>query len=733
MSRILIVSNRLPLKISLKNDDLIVEPSVGGLATGMKSVHGSAKSKWIGWSGLSEETLTPSLKIKEQQALDKEDCIPVYLTDKEIERFYGGFSNNTIWPLFHYFTEFTDYSEKNWQSYYDVNKKFADVISENIREGDKLWIHDYHLLLLPKMVKERNPQTLIGFFLHIPFPSFEVFRILPWRKEILEGMLGADLLGFHTYNYERHFLSSVRRLLGFDISLNEIHLHDRTVIADSFPMGIDYDRFHNAALKKSEREKSDIIKSIEKHSMLIPGIKLILSIDRLDYTKGIANRLRAFELFLQRYPEFKEKVTLVMLVVPSRSNVEQYKLMKKEVDELVGMINGKYSTINWAPVWYFYRALPFESLVDLYVSCQVALLTPIRDGMNLVAKEYVASKVDKKGVLILSEMAGAAQEMSEAFIINPNSYGEIADAIKDALLMPESEQEKSIGIMQRRLIRYNVENWAADFLRALSKIESLQNSYLSKKLTPAIENDVIAKYKKARRRILFLDYDGTLVGFKNKPEDAFPDKDLLGLIDSLCEDEKNKVVLISGRDRDFFEKWFNNKKYNLVVEHGVWFKEPGKEWQMYESRNTDWKELIASVLEFYVDRTPGTFIEEKNFSLVWHYRKADPELGTIRANELKDELSSLIANLDIEVLEGHKVIEVKNSGINKGRAATRILNNTPYDFILGMGDDWTDEYLFKELPESAVTIKVGLHYTAALYNIESPLKVRSLLEQFSKT
>lgn len=736
MSRILIVSNRLPVQISITKNEFDVQPSVGGLATGMKSVHGSANSEWIGWSGLNEDLLTHSLKVKEQRALKKENCIPVYLNEEEIEGFYSGFSNNTIWPLFHYFTEFTDFSELNWHHYKAVNKKFADVISKNLKKGDKLWIHDYHLLLLPSLIKEKHPDVLIGFFLHIPFPSFEVFRILPWRKTILEGMLGADLIGFHTYNYERHFLSSVRRLLGFDISLNEIHLHNRTVIADSFPMGVDYERFHKAALRqrqKSVKDKSEIVKSIEKHLLLTPDFKLILSIDRLDYTKGIANRLRAFEYFLEKYPEFREKVTLVMLVVPSRSSVDQYILMKKEVDELVGMINGKYSTINWNPVWYFYRALPFENLIDLYISSEVALLTPIRDGMNLVAKEYVAAKIDKKGVLILSEMAGAAQEMSEAIIINPNSNEEIADALHDALVMPENEQIKSMRIMQQRLKRYNVENWAADFLRAMNKVQSIQENYLSKKINPAIQQEILNKFKRAEKRILFLDYDGTLVGFKSKPEDAFPDQELIALLDALAANKKNKVVLISGRDRPFFDKWFKTKKFSLVVEHGVWFKHPGKKWEIYESRNTEWKELISSVLEFYVDRTPGTFIEEKNFSLVWHYRKADPELGTIRANELKDELSSLIANLDIEVLEGHKVIEVKNSGINKGRAASRLLINSKYDFVLGVGDDWTDEYLFKELPTNAITIRVGLKYTSALYNIESPETVRTLLTEFSKS
>ncbi|MEJ2544016.1 MAG: trehalose-6-phosphate synthase, partial [Calditrichaceae bacterium] len=353
-----------------------------------------------------------------------------------------------------------------------------------IKPGDQLWIHDYQLLLVPQMVKKQRPDVQIGFFLHIPFPSFEVFRILPWRNEILEGLLGSDLIGFHTYNYERHFFSSVRRLLGYDINFNQINLKSRIVLADTFPMGIDYDHFHEAAILQQQRsikDKSSIQQELDKHLLLVPDIKLILSIDRLDYTKGIAPRLEVFEYFLNKYPEYMEKVTLVMLTVPSRSDVEEYQQMKSEIDELVGRINGKYSTINWTPVWYFYRSLPFENLVDLYTTCEVALLTPIRDGMNLVAKEYIASRIDKKGVLIISEMAGVAHEMSEALIINPNNFEEISDALNQALCMPEDEQIERNTIMQNRLKRYNVEKWSADFLMALGKVKELKNKSVSRK------------------------------------------------------------------------------------------------------------------------------------------------------------------------------------------------------------------------------------------------------------
>ncbi|PLX12296.1 MAG: bifunctional alpha,alpha-trehalose-phosphate synthase (UDP-forming)/trehalose-phosphatase [Marinilabiliales bacterium] len=735
MSKIIIVSNRLPLNIKIENDHLTIEPSVGGLATGMRSVHEAYESKWIGWTGLAEENLNSELRKKVNVAVEKEDCIAVDLSNEDVDLYYYGFSNKTIWPLFHYFTEFAEFKKEHWDAYCKVNQKFADVITKNCEKGDTIWIHDYQLLLLPQMIKDKCPDVSIGFFLHIPFPSYEVFRILPWRNELIEGMLGADLIGFHTYDYERHFFSSVRRLLGYEINFNKINIHNRIVKADSFPMGIDYDKFHNAALEhhsKSIRDKSDIQQQLDKHILNTPDIKLILSIDRLDYTKGIAKRLHAFEYFLEKYPEFQGKASLVMLAVPSRANVDQYQKMKSEIDELVGRMNGKFSTINWSPIWYFYRSFPFDNLIDLYTSCEIALLTPIRDGMNLVAKEFVASKVDKKGVLILSEMAGAVKEMSEALLINPQNYEQIADTLKKAIQMPEEEQIERNTIMQNRLQRYNIDRWASDFLNSLNKVLEDKAKYIAKEMSAAIVKKIQTAYNKAEKRIFFLDYDGTLVGFKDKPIDASPDKDLYGILDKLASNPKNEVVLISGRDKETFTQWFGNKNYTLIVEHGVWIKTPKDDWKLIEQMKIDWKENIKPIFEFYVDRTPGSFIEEKNYSFVWHYRKADPELGAIRANELKYDLSGLISNHNLEILEGNKVIEIKNSGINKGRAAMHKINNLHYDFIFGVGDDWTDEYLFHDLPAKAYTIRVGLKNTLAKYNVNEVKDVRGLLAKLSQ-
>jgi len=730
MQKLIIASNRLPIDIKIKENEIEVKPSVGGLATGMKSVYKSYDSVWIGWPGIEEETLNGPLKKKIDDALEKEKCKAVHLNHTEIEQYYYGFTNNTIWPLFHYFGQYTEHDQEQWEAFVEVNKKFAEQICKTVKSGDTVWVHDYHLLLVPQMIKECTSNVTIGFFLHIPFPSYELFRNLPWRKEILEGILGADLVGFHTFDYERHFLSCVRRLIGYDVDFNNVSIENRISKVEVFPMGIDYDRFHDMATElqgRSTKDRSKFHQEIDKHFLMTPERKIILSIDRLDYTKGIPNRLRAFERFLEKYPEYKEKASLIMLTVPSRTAVPQYKLLKSEVDELVGHINGKYGSINWTPVWYFYRSMPFENLIELYNSCEIALLTPLRDGMNLVAKEYIASKTDCKGVLILSEMAGAAKELGEAIIINPYNIEETADAIRDAYEMPVEYQKEMNSILQARLKRYNVIKWGEDFVQSLENMEEINNTTNGIKLTKTKEKIIVNSYKSSKTRKVFLDYDGTLVGFHKNPKQAKPDEELYKLLDGISSQKDTELILISGRDKETFEEWFGTKEYTLVTEHGLWFKEKNDKWELQANVDDSWKSMVRPVLEFFVDRTPGTFIEEKNYSLVWHFRKSDPELGIKRSLELKDELTSFVANHNLEILEGNKVIEVKISGVNKGIATQEILKESPAEFILCIGDDWTDEYMFEMLPDYATTIKVGIAHTKAKFTLKNHEEVRAFL------
>jgi trehalose 6-phosphate synthase/phosphatase len=725
MQRLLIVSNRLPLTIQERKGDLHVEPSVGGLATGLRSWYKSSPSLWIGWAGIGRKQIKRETDIMER--LLAENCHPVSLSQHDVEAYYHGMCNRTIWPLFHYFPLYAEYSEDFWQAYERVNTAFANVVSGIARPNDIIWIHDYHLMLVPKLLRERLPKATMGFFLHIPFPSFEIFRLLPWRKQILEGLLGADLVGFHTYDYTAHFLDSVHRLLGYEVAMGQTSVADRVVKADAFPMGINYEQYSNAA--QDPRVQAERKRFRKK----LGDCRVILSVDRLDYTKGIPQRLEAFSAFLDKNPKFKRKVIFVLLVVPSRTRVERYVQLKKQVDGLVGEINGKHGTIGWMPIWYLYRSLPFHHLAALYSLADVALVTPLRDGMNLVAKEYMTTKPDGKGVLILSETAGAAQELGEAIIINANNREELAQTLAKALEIPEQEQMERNRIMQNRLRRYDVVRWANEFMDKLLSTKKLQREKEEKVLTYEMQKQLASDFQKSNKALLLLDYDGTLVPFSPKPVEAMPRAKLLRLLKKLAKKPGTEVVLISGRDKDTLESWFGDLDVELVAEHGVWIKEKGGVWEAIENLTSDWKEEVYPILESWVDKTPGSFTEEKEFSLGWHYRKSNARLGELRARELKNNLSNTIADLDLQVLEGNKVVEVKNTDINKGHAASRSISREKWDFILALGDDWTDEDTFKALPSTAWSIKVGIGASAARFRLSSPSKATSLLRKMVRS
>jgi trehalose 6-phosphate synthase/phosphatase len=731
--RLIIVSNRLPFNAKVDGGELTFQPSPGGLVSGLasylqapsRSATLSGEYLWVGWPGISvDEPLKASLVKK---ANDDFFSYPVFLTEEQMEKFYLGFCNATIWPLFHYFPSYAIYEPAFWQQYKHINQSFADALDGVLRPDDVVWVHDYHLMLLPRLLKARHPRLSVGFFLHIPFPSHEVFRLLPgeWRRDILEGLLGADLVGFHTYEYTRHFLQSVLRILGYENHFSQVFTSNHPVKVDTFPMGIDFEKFSQAAVDGDiQRERREV-------EATLSDFKVVLSVDRLDYSKGISHRLEGFESFLETYPEYHGKVVLLMVVVPSRIGVRQYDRMKRQIEEMVGKINGRFGRVGWTPIVYQYRNVPFASLVALYTASDICLVTPLRDGMNLVAKEYVATRTDGSGALVLSEMAGSAKELPEAIVINPNNRNEIAQALKDALDTPLDEQKRRNRIMQNRLRRYDVKRWAEDFLSALAAARELQLRIEAKVLARDERDEIIRDYKAGERRALFLDYDGTLTPLARFPSMARPDEPRLALLAALAADPKNRIVIISGRDRQTLDNWFGALSLGLIAEHGAWIKEADRPWQLVKALDNRWKEQLLPILEIYTDRLPGAFIEDKENSVAWHYRLADPEQGGVRAAELVDHLDSLIAKTDLQVIQGSKVVEIRHAGVDKGNAALQWLAGNEYDFLLAIGDDATDEDLFRAMPASAATIRVGIAGTHARYNLRNSAEVMSLLEAFA--
>jgi len=603
---------------------------------------------------------------------------------------------------------------------------FCDELIEHIDESDTLWIHDYQLLLLPRMIREKIPNARIGFFLHIPFPSFELIRYLPWREEILAGMLGADLIGFHEYDYVRHFLSSVRRICGYEHNLSTFVVENRKIRVDAFPMGIDYDRYADSAKAPEVKEKIQLFNNND--------CKIIISVDRLDYTKGIFRRLEAYDWFLTRYPEYRGKVSLVTIAVPSRTTVEQYELLREEIERLVSRINGNYGTLDWTPVSYLYRGLPFEELTALYHVADVALITPLRDGMNLVAKEFVAAQHhnDQQGILILSEMAGAASELSEAIIVNPHHKEQVVNAIKQALEMPQEERRRRNGLIRSRISRYTISRWANDFFESLNDIKLQQDEQATKTFSGQLQEKTISEYTKAESRLLLLDYDGTLVPFAKLPEQAQPDPEIISVLKLLSENPKNEVVVISGRDKDTLHRWLGHLPLHLVAEHGSFFRFNSGDWKASIHGEEEWKGMIRPILDLYADRTAGSFVEEKESALVWHFRKSEPDLAKLRTQELKDALIMMTTNLNIGVHEGNKIVEVKSISINKGQAIRPWLEKRNWPFIFCFGDDYTDEDMFAVLPDSAVSCKIGSGPSNAKFRLGSPEHLRKFLSALSQ-
>lgn len=726
MSRLLTVSNRLPLSVTKKGDRLSFAPSVGGLATGLASLYKSRPSAWVGWPGIPSGRIDDAESKNICKTLAAENCYPVFLSRYELENYYHGFSNKTIWPLFHYFPLYAKYETSYWNVYRRVNEKFRDRILDIAEAEDEIWVHDYHLMLLPGLLRKALPGAAVGFFLHIPFPSSEIFRLLPWREEILEGLLGADVIGFHTHGYVHHFASSLRHISGHEYVEGRVDAGNRIVNVEAFPMGIDFEKWAGAA------EKAEIQKEVEKARKQLRGRKVIVAVDRLDYTKGIPQRLEAFELFLREHPEHRERCTLVMVAVPSRTAVETYAALKKRVDELVGKINGEFGTMGWVPIWYLYRSLPFENLAAFYCLADVALVTPVRDGMNLIAKEFLATKADGSGVLVLSELAGASQELSEALLVNPYHKEQIAASLAAALVMPKEEQRRRNEALRLRLRRYDVTRWAEQFLAALGRAKKGQIELAARRLPREARRRLRRDYRAAERRLLILDYDGTLVPFAPRPEYAQPDAGLIDLLKILSRDERNAVVILSGRPQKTLEMWLGFLDLALVAEHGAWIKERGKKWSPLEPLRDDWKTHLRPIIESYADSIPGSFVEEKDFSLSLHYRAADQELAALRTGQFKDDLFHETVNLGLEILEGNKVLEVRNADVNKGRAALRFLDRERWDFILAVGDDRTDEDVFDVLPPGAYSIKVKLEPSRAHFNVDSVSDARALLRQLAR-
>ena len=465
-NRLVVVSNRLPVKLEPREDEWAVQPGSGGLVTALEPILDQRGGLWIGWPGTSEKADIQK-PLESYCAKKAYDLQPVMLSSEEVDNYYYGFSNEVLWPLFHDFHSRCKFKQEYWDVYQKVNNKFAQQISQACKEDDTIWVHDYHLLCVAQKLKELGLHQKCGFFLHIPFPSPDIFCKLPWRFEILKSLTEYDLLGLQTWHDVQNFLICLERLdFNFNIQENKqiasLELSNKQIKVGAFPISIDFDHFANYPAAEEEQH---LISNLYN-----PGQngQIMLGVDRLDYSKGIPSRFEAVHTALSKYPDLKGKLSLIQIVVPSREHIPEYQQLKEEIERLVGEINGEFTTPDWLPIYYLYTHLPRQELLAYYRAADIALITPLRDGMNLVAKEYCAAQREENGVLILSEFAGTAAELSEnALLVNPYDILQTADAIHHAFYMQTGERQTRMKFLRKTIKEKDIHHWVSSFLSAL--------------------------------------------------------------------------------------------------------------------------------------------------------------------------------------------------------------------------------------------------------------------------
>ncbi|MGZ4098559.1 MAG: bifunctional alpha,alpha-trehalose-phosphate synthase (UDP-forming)/trehalose-phosphatase [Bacteroidia bacterium] len=726
-NRLIIVSNRLPFSIKKHEGRFEVFPSSGGLVSAIQSLSKESKITWIGSADFKNEDWE---EFKQESAELAFEIVPVFLDKQMEDDYYNGFSNTLLWPLFHYFSTYAEYDEAFYKAYQEVNEIFAETIRQNVTEEDTVWIHDYHLMLVPGFLSQGVKKVNSSFFLHIPFPSFEIIKLIPeeWRNDILKSLLCADVVGFQTTDYSNHFKSALSYFLGVECVNNCVNQEGHMTLVKDYPISIDYQKFNLAYNNEDVIKERAIVKKKYENE------KMIFSLDRLDYSKGVMNRLQAYEQLLENYPELKGKVAFVINVIPSREMINQYVERKKLIEENISRINGLYSTLQWTPIIYQYRHLNFTQLMASYMACDVALVTPLRDGMNLVAKEFVASRKDLRGCLILSEFAGAASELTGALLVNPNDIHLMQEAMIQAISLTEYEQQQRMKAMQEVIQKNDVKKWMSTFLND-AKTDTARDGTTVNIMSYYDRRLITEHYRKASRRLILLDYDGTLIPFYNKPEEAVPGELVKELISKLSQDKKNKIMLVSGRDSKTLENWFEDIDIGIAAEHGVIYKlSPGEPWIAPSEINLSWKEGVRNFLSKYIDTYPGSFIEEKTYSIGWHYRTIENIDEDLIRMAFSKELTLLNIHNDFHILHGNKVIEIKSAYTNKGEFVTEFLSREKFDFVLAVGDDITDEDMFGVLKgKNQYTVKVGPGKTEAKYNVVGVNNVLLFLDQLSNS
>jgi trehalose 6-phosphate synthase/phosphatase len=691
--RLVVLSNRLPVAFRRAQGRLVAERSPGGLVAALDATLQRTGGTWIGWPGmrLGDEDLASLRGGSEPYEIEA-----LQLGETEVKRYLHGLSNAALWPLFHSFPERTRFDRRDWESYEAVNARFAQAAIAAGEPGALIWLHDYHLMRAALHIRRVLADARIAFFLHIPFPCYDIFRIFPWSRELLLGLLSCDLIGFHSAGYVRNFLDCAERLLAarVDYGASLVELGSRTVRVGAYPLGIDYGHFERLA--RAEPRGPD--RGAEK---------IVLGVDRLDYTKGIPERMRAFERLLEVHPEHRERAVLLQIAVPSRDQVPEYQRLKREIDELVGRINGRFATSQWSPIRYLYRSVPSDRLAAMYRDADVALVTPLRDGMNLVAKEFVACQTEDAGVLILSRLAGAAEHMHEALRVNPYNIDSVADNLHRALAMHADDRAIRLAGLQRRERRHDVEAWLHEYLDA-ARAPAVR-------MRPTTQHDfrewLDAYLATGTHSALFLDYDGTLTPIVSHPSEAHLGDDVRALLERCASRDDLDVTIVSGRALADVRRLVGLDTLTYAGTHGLEICGPRLEG--FEHPDVRHYQMRAAYLAEELRKLcpEGAWVEEKGAALTLHMRAlapADREPLLERAGDVMQEAG-------FQSRPAHAALEAYPPiGWDKGHAVLHILRQrygpawSEHVRVICAGDDRTDEDAFRALSGLGITFRVGM-------------------------
>ena len=710
--RLILVSNRLPVTISSSDGAQTIDRSSGGLIAGLDPLHQDTEGIWIGHPGVEPDNVARAV-------LSEMRLEPVEIPESEYSLYYEEYSNRAIWPLFHYLLEFCDFDPLAFAAYKRVNERFAEAVIARAEEGDTIWIHDYQLMLLPAMLRARLPDVRIGFFLHIPFPASEMFRVIPQREEILLGLLGADLIGVHTYEYADHIATSIRRILGLEVRQGNVALPGRKVQIEAHPLGIDV---------KGQREHAfspEADNALARYRRLLRGRQVILGVDRLDYTKGIPLKLRALEQLFENHPRFRNRVVFIQIAIPTRTNITDYDEQRAAVEQLASEINGRFGRPGVVPIQYLYRSVSPAELGALYRLADIAFISPVRDGLNLVAKEYVACSDENDGVLVLSEFAGAASELTGALRVNPWDIGDTARQLERGLDMPVHERKFRMSSMRQRVDENDVHRWVERFIEALNESAESRSLLLAPEARGENIEILAEKIASAKSSLIILDYEVLINEFSKRYEDVNPTGSIIRILNDLAAGIGTDVYLCRNGSRHSFGAKLKDAHVSLIAEGGLWIKfKDRKEWELHGSNyDVSWKEQVRSILDEYVSRTPGTSVEENPIALRWSYSGARHEAGEWQSRDLATHLEDALGSAPVEVFTQSDTVEIRQQGLDMDQMIRFIESERgPFDFVFAVRGDSQKEGIFVRLGIDDPTMQYG--------KIDSTVSVLQLLTGF---